>query len=160
MFSRFTIFVFVISLIYCKTGFSFTSDSTRFYTNSIGAAAGIPQTIAITYERMFNAKLAGQIHFGGAILIHSGGLRLRCGSHFKGFHPYLFAGVTFIHIYGQEYGDPHGTSGYFWMGPSLRRWILYAEVSGLLGGNDERGLGEDWRFPLDPAISGGVMFRF
>lgn len=136
----------------------------QYRKNAVGIAVGVPQTIALTYERALGSSLAARIHMGSAVFFSSGGARVLWRYDRKGFRPYLFAGAVFIHAVAEGYGDPEGTTSYLWLGPGLslrlNRWVVFAEVSALLGGNDDRGFGDDWVFPFSPAIAGGIMIRF
>ena len=136
----------------------------RYRENAAGIAMGIPQTIALTYERTLGSRFAARIHMGSAILYSSVGARLLWRQNGNGFHPYLFAGTAFIYAVAEGYGDPEGTSGYIWSGTGLslrqNRWAAYTEAGALLGGNDDRGLGDDWVFPFSPVIAAGLMIRF
>lgn len=141
-----------------------TTSASGYRENGVGIAVGVPQTIAVTYERALGSSLAARIHIGSAVLLSSGGARVQWGHNRTGVRPYMFAGATFIHSVAEGYGDPEGTAGYIWLGPGLslrhNRWVAYAEVSALLGGSDDRGLGDDWVFPFSPAIAVGLMMRF
>lgn len=132
--------------------------------NAIGICGGAPQTVGVTYERSLASNLAARVHVGSVYFFSSAGGRLQWGRTENGFHPYLFAGATIINAIAEGHGDPEGATGYLWIGPgaSIRsdRWLFFAEVSALLGGDDDRGLGDDWVFPFSPAIAGGIMLRF
>jgi len=131
--------------------------------NAIGVCAGVPQTLALTYERSLSPNLAVRIHAGSVVIWSSAGARLQWGTTGDGIKPYLFAGVAALHARAEDYGDPEGTTTYLWLGPGASfnadRWSFFAEVSALLGGNDDKGLGDDWVFPFSPAIAGGIMFH-
>jgi hypothetical protein len=140
-------------------------DAPQYLKNAIGLTLGVPQTIAVSYDRTLNSKLAARIHIGSVILFSSIGSRVQWGQNDKGIHYYIFAGLTLINnSIAEDYGDPEGTAGYLWFGPGLayrdERWIAYTEVSALLGSNDNRGLGDNWIFPFAPAISAGFLIRF
>lgn len=131
--------------------------------NAIGVCAGAPQTLAITYERSLAPKLALRVHAGSVVFFSSAGGRLQWGSGGSGFKPYLFAGVAAVHSRAEDYGDPKGTTSYLWFGPGANfnadRWTFFAEINALLGGNDDKGFGDDWVFPFSPAIAGGIMIH-
>lgn len=78
--------------------------------------------------------------------------------------PYFFLGDTLIDMEAEDYGDPEGIANYLWFGSglsySIKRFKIFVEVCGLVGGDQDKGLGDDWIFPFDPAIGGGVVFRF
>jgi hypothetical protein len=133
--------------------------------NAIGLVIGVPQTVAVTYGRALTPRVQLSIYAGSFVLFSSAGARVQIGSWKRGLRPYGFAGVALIQSTAEDYGDPTGLSGYFWLGPGLglcaRRWTLFAEICALLGGNPDRGLGTGtWIFPFAPAISGGILFRF
>jgi hypothetical protein len=141
-----------------------TAGASLYRDNAVGITVGVPQTIALTYERALGSSLAARIHIGSAVLFSSGGARVQWGHNRTGVQPYIFAGATFIHSVAEGYGDPKGTAGYIWLGPGLslrhNRWVAYTEVGALLGGSDDRGLGDDWVFPFSPVIAVGLMIRF
>jgi hypothetical protein len=132
--------------------------------NAAGLAAGVPQTIALTYERIVGSRLAARFHLGSAVLLSSVGLCVQWGYTSTGLHPYLFAGPALIYAIAEDYGDPEGTAVYAWFGPGVllrkERWIFYSEVGALLGGDRDSGLGDDWVFPFSPVIAAGAMIRF
>lgn len=129
--------------------------------SSIGVCGGAPQTLAVTYEHSITSRVALRLHGGSVYFFSSVGGRLQWYRNGGAFRPYLFAGIAAIHSRAEDYGDPKGTSSYLWLGPGVRigtdKWFVFAEVCGLLGGNDDRGLGDDWIFPFSPALAGGLM---
>jgi hypothetical protein len=140
------------------------TDPDRPKKHAIGPCVGVPQTFALTYERRLGSQLAARIHLGSAVLLSSAGARVQWGHNGTGFHPYFFTGAALIHSVAEGYGDPKGVAGYIWLGPGMNlrqdRWTLYAEVSALLGGDEDRGLGDDWIFPFSPAVTLGLMLHF
>jgi hypothetical protein len=132
--------------------------------NSIGVVIGAPQTIAVVYDRLINKNISLQVHAGSALLFSSAGVRLNWLNGRRKFFPYLFLGSVLIHSEAEDSGDPDGTTGYLWIGTGLRyasrRWILFGEFSGFFGGDKNKGIGDNWFFPFDPALAGGVQFRF
>lgn len=137
------------------------NTSSRPGRNAIGVSVGVPHTIALTYELGLTGKLCARGHAGTAVLLSSAGARIQYGSRGPGLRPYLFAGGVLIHATAEGFGDPEGTTGYVWFGPGVNirkgRWTLYGEVSALLGGDDDSGLGDDWIFPFSPAVSAGII---
>jgi hypothetical protein len=163
-------FVFVFVALYAlisvtpsvgQAADSSQSDGSR--RNAIGVCAGVPQTISLTYERALSSHLAARVHVGSVVLLSSAGARLQWQSSRAGLQPYFFGGGALIHAVAEDYGNPEGTAAYIWLGPgvnlSLDRWMLYTEVSALLGGDDDKGLGDDWIFPFSPAITVGILVR-
>jgi hypothetical protein len=133
--------------------------------NTIGVVVGVPQTVAVTYGRFLSPRVQLSFHAGSAVLFHSAGIRARITARRGWLRPYGFAGYALIYSIGEDYGDPTGTSGYLWLGPGVclaaSRWVLFAEVCALLGGDEDRGLGHGpWIFPFSPALAGGLEFRF
>jgi hypothetical protein len=121
--------------------------------------------VAITYGRALTPRVQLSIYAGSFVLFSSAGARVQIGSWKRGLRPYGFAGYALIHSTAEDSGDPTGLSGYFWLGPGLNlragRWMLFAEICALLGGDPDRGLGDNnWIFPFEPALSGGLLFRF
>ena len=170
--NRYNCYKLVYSLlIFFMMGFSFsrpvfasgnTSGRVRF--NAVGVEAGVPQTTAVSYERTLNSKLSLRFHAGYFVLLSSGGGRVLWNFRNESLvRPYLFGGIARIYAVAEGYGDPEGGTNYIWSGPGLKfvgkRWIIFAEACVLMGGDDEKGLGADWHFPFNPAISGGIMFR-
>jgi hypothetical protein len=126
---------------------------------------GAPQTLAVTYERSLTPNLALRFHGGTVYFYSSAGGRLQLQKAAGGFRPYLFAGIAAVHSKAENYGDPEGTTGYVWLGPGAAfgndRWLFFAEICALLGGDDDKGFGDDWVFPFDPlAFAAGIMVRF
>ena len=132
--------------------------------NGIGFVAGMPYTIALTYDRSISSHLSIQTHIGSVIKMSSIGLRMKWAYGTCGLSSYLFFGDVLIDMVAEDYGDPDGITHYFWFGPGLvlsnQRFQVFVEVCGLAGGNENKGIGADWIFPFDPAIGGGLIFRF
>jgi hypothetical protein len=133
--------------------------------NAVGLAVGVPQTVAVTYWRVLTPGMRICFHAGSAVLFNAAGARLQLGPGPGGLRPYAFAGYAAIHSVGEDYGDPEGLSGYLWLGPGvsfqIRRLTVFAEICALLGGDENRGLGDKtWIFPFDAAASGGLLFGF
>ena len=132
--------------------------------NNIGVTAGAPYILGLTYERGFSPKYSMQVHAGYFVYFQSAGLRLNYSFQPQGIVPYLFIGGTVVKSYAEDYGDPHGTTRYLWVGPGVsyshRKFKIFLEVCALPGGNDYRGIGNDWIFPFDPAVGAGLLFRF
>jgi hypothetical protein len=164
---RFVFWLLSFCAIDCAVhGAGYAADAAypdRSSKNAVGVCAGVPQTISLTCERALSSHLSARAHVGSAVILSSAGGRLQWSSDRTGLKPYLFAGAAFIHSRAEDYGDPKGTTGYIWLGPGasveLDRWVIYTEVSALLGGDEDKGLGDDWIFPFSPAISGGIMIR-
>jgi len=134
-------------------------------SNAIGVVAGVPQTVAVTYWRALTPGVQLGLHAGSAVLFSAAGARLQVGPGPRGLRPYAFAGYAAIHSTGEDFGDPEGLSGYLWIGPGVsfqtRRFTVCAEICALLGGAKNHGLGDKaWVFPFNPAVSGGLLFRF
>jgi hypothetical protein len=137
----------------------------RAARNSFGIAVGIPQTVAIEYGRALSSRAEFCVHAGSVALLSSAGARLRWGRIEPGIRPYAFLGGAVIHAEPDKPGDPDGATSYVWLGPGFAwrtpSWRVFGEVSALLGGNEDRGLGDtNWVFPFNPAISGGIAIRF
>lgn len=157
----------VISAALCisccvSSGYARDADtSSRPGRNAVGVSVGVPHTIALTYELGLTDKLSARGHVGTVVLLSSAGARIQYGNRGPGLRPYLFAGGVLIHATAEGFGDPEGMTGYVWFGPGFNirkgRWALYVEVSALLGGDDDRGLGDDWIFPFSPAVSAGII---
>lgn len=148
----------IASTIFLHATVSFASS------HCAGAAAGIPYTVAITYDRTLGNRYSLQCHAGSFVVFSSTGLRLNWTSTSEGFSPYLFAGDALIHSTAGDFGDPEGVSNYLWFGTGIqyRHGIvrIFVEISGLVGGDDSRGLGDDWIFPFSPAVAGGFKIQF
>jgi hypothetical protein len=140
------------------------TDSNGTKKNSLGACVGVPQTFALTYERIVSPRLSTRLHAGTAVLLSSAGARIQWGHNGNGFHSYVFAGAALVHSVAEGYGDPEGTTWYMWVGPGINlrrdRWTFYTEASALLGGDEDAGLGDDWIFPFSPAITAGILAHF
>ena len=130
---------------------------------ALGAAAGIPQIVALTYEHQLGDRLVLGLPAGSIVLVSSLGARLQYGSVAPGLHPYLFAGGVAIFVYALD-SVADGGQGYFWSGAGLnwtfRSWGLFGEGGLLLGGRDERGFDDDTMvFPVDPVVAAGIKIR-
>ena len=132
--------------------------------NALGIVAGAPQTIAVVYDRFLSNDISLQIHGGTVVIFSSAGIRLNLVSGRRKLFPYLFLGTVLIQSEAEDAGDPSGTTGYLWPGAGLRyasrHWIIFTEFCGFFGGDENKGIGDDWIFPFDPALAGGVQFRF
>jgi hypothetical protein len=132
--------------------------------NGISVAAGVPYTLGFAYRRDLNSRFSLQIHAGSAVIFSSAGARLSWSLRKGRFAPYIFAGGAAVHSRAGKYGDPEGISNYLWFGPGANfkrgRIEIFAEACALIGGDDDKGIGDDWYFPFNPAIGGGIMFRF
>lgn len=133
--------------------------------NTLGIAVGVPQLIGIEYERTLSSHFELCAHVGSVVLLSSVGARVCRGSVEPGLRPYAFVGGAVIHAEPDKPSDPDSAAAYLWVGPGLawrnRGLKIYGEVSALLGGSEDRGLGDTtWVFPLNPAISGGIAIRF
>ncbi len=132
--------------------------------NSLGIGIGLPQTVALTYERQLEPGFALRLHAGTFFLISSAGGRLQWERGKHRYRPFFFAGGAIIHVVGEYSLDPDGAAGYLWLGSGLnvklRRWTFYGEGSILYGGDQNHGLGENWVFPFNPAMAAGIMFGF
>jgi hypothetical protein len=141
-----------------------TAQNTTILKNALGVVVGAPQTMAVFYERLIDRNISLQIHAGTVIVFSSAGIRLNWINNNHKFFPYLFMGSVLIHSEAEDAGDPYGTTGYLWLGTGIRytsrRWILFGEFCAFLGGNENKGIGDDWIFPFDPAIAGGLQIRF
>lgn len=156
-----TVPVLVAALGACASPARAASSTAR---NAVGIGVGIPHTVALEYERTVSSRWFFRGHAGSVILLSSVGARICRGTVGQGFHPYAFAGGALIHAEPDKPGDAEGAAVYLWAGPGLawrtRRYRVYGEVSALLGGSRDRGLGDaSWVFPLNPAVSGGIAVR-
>ncbi len=156
---------FLIVFVFAGPLAASSSNSGRVPVNAAGIAVGVPQTTAVSYERTLNSKMSLKLHAGYLVFLSSGGGRVLWNFRNENVvRPYLFGGITHIFAVAEGYGDPEGGTNYLWAGSGLKfvrkRWVIFAEGCLLLGGDDEKGLGADWHFPFNPAISGGIMLRF
>ncbi len=134
------------------------------YKNNIGITAGIPYISGLTYERTISSKFSVQDHIGYFVMISSIGIKVNWTPWSYKVSPYFFLGDALINMEAEDYGDPEGIANYLWFGPglsfSIKRFKIFVEVCGLVGGNKDKGIGDDWIFPHDPAVGGGFFFRF
>jgi len=134
------------------------------YKNNLGISIGIPYTTGLTYERLITPTLSVQAHAGYFVVVQSLGIKLNWYPLDSKILPYFFLGDALVGWEAQDYGDPDGISNYVWFGCglsySIKRIKLFIEASGLILGNEEKGLGDNWIFPFSPSVGGGVCFRF
>lgn len=158
------IVVFIFGLLINNQGYSFEPQNHSEYQNGIGATVGVPYIIGILYERSLTQKFSVQSHVGYFVYFSSLGARINWFPINKNISPYLFAGDALIKSRAEDGGDPEGVANYLWFGPGLKysykHFKIFVEVCGLVGGNNDKGIGADWIFPFDPAIGGGLIFRF
>lgn len=144
--------------------FDLTAQDSSSTKNSLGVVVGAPQTVALVYDRLVDDNISLQVHVGSVIIFSSVGIRINWISSRHRFFPYLFSGTVLIHSEALDAGDPAGTTGYLWLGTGVRyarrHWILFGEFSGFFGGDKNKGVGDNWIFPFNPALGGGMQFRF
>ncbi len=129
--------------------------------NALGAAAGTPQFLGVSYERILGSEFALDVHAGTMILLSGYGARIAWGSVSEGFRPRLSFGLAAIDVtHVEDYGSPDGTAFYSWPGVGLawrtRGYTTLLDAGWLFTGNDEDGLGES----SFPAVSLAIMARF
>jgi hypothetical protein len=136
----------------------------KVYKNNIGITVGIPYISGLTYERTISSKFSVQGHVGYLVMISSIGMKFNWTPWSYKVSSYFFLGDALIDMEAEDYGDPEGIANYLWFGSglsySIQRFKIFVEVCGLVGGDQDKGLGDDWIFPFDPAIGGGVVFQF
>jgi len=120
-----------------------------------GAAAGMPQLIALTLETHQDRPLRLQVSAGTIVLASSVTGRLVFTRTSGRFRPYMFAGGGLFHV--SEGDGAHGTTTFAWGGGGLTVPVgslrLYYEV-GFMGGLDtDKGYAAE-----GPTLAMGVMF--
>ena len=130
-------------------------ETNKFRSSLWGAAAGIPQLIALTLETHQDRPLRLQVSAGTVVQASSMTGRLVFTRTSGSFRPYMFAGGGLFNV--SEGDGAHGTTTFAWGGGGLtvpvRSLLLYYEV-GFMGGLDtEKGFAA-----VGPALAIGVMF--
>ena len=101
---------------------------------------GAPQTAGLTLEYSLTPRFSLQAHGGWFVYFSSYGLRLNYYFSQKKLAPYIFVGDAVIHSRAEDYGDPHGTTNYLWLGPGIKlqgkKFAVFAEVCTLRGGDE------------------------
>lgn len=148
----------LVLLILC---ISFT-DAESSVTHNLGASAGFPQMIALTYQATVSGYLSAEVYAGSLALLNgTAGARLIVGSTSHGIKPRCFIGLSVVDKYYAEYLDsPRGTEFYFWTGAGLvytfpSGFRIFADLGYIGDGARDKGLG----YSTGMSISGGVLFR-
>lgn len=129
--------------------------------NALGAAAGTPQFLGVSYERILGSEFALDVHAGTMILLSGYGARISWGSVSEGFRPRLSFGLAAVDVtHVEDYGSPDGTALYSWPGVGMAwrtpGFSTLLDAGWLFTGNDDDGLGQ-FSFP---AVSLTIMARF
>jgi hypothetical protein len=129
--------------------------------NAVGAVAGTPQFLGVSYERILGSEFALDVHAGTMILLTGYGARISWGSVSEGFRPRLSFGLAAIDVtHVEDFGGTDGTAVYSWPGAGLawrtRGFTTLLDAGWLFTDNDEDGLGQ----LSFPAVSLAIMARF
>ena len=137
------------------------SNAETSVTHNLGASAGFPQMLALTYQANVSGLLTLEVYAGSLALLNStAGGRLIVASTSNGFKPRCFIGFSVVDQYYAEYDNPQGTEFYVWTGTGLgyafpRGIRIFADLGYISDGARDRGLG----YSTGLSLSGGVLFR-
>jgi len=130
--------------------------------NAIGGSVGVPQFVAVQYERLLGPDLSLDLHAGTVILLNSFGARLALGSTSDGFEPRFSMGVVAANMLGSFQEDPGDSKTVLFSWPGAGVAYRTAGVSAeldlgwLFATSHETG----WAAGSYPAASLSVMARF
>jgi len=159
-------YIWIVLFCHCLSNevLAQSTSANDAHKNNLGISMGIPYTTGLTYERLIIPTISVQAHAGYFVIVQSLGIKLNWFPMDSKILPYFFLGDALVGWEAQDYGDPDGISNYVWFGCglsySIKRIKLFIEASGLILGNEEKGLGDNWIFPFSPSVGGGICFRF
>jgi hypothetical protein len=126
--------------------------------HSMGITAGVPQTVAFTFEAPLWKKTRVQGNLGTILLYSSACTRILWVDDTRRWQPNLFAGFGAWYVLPTDTGTSHGGTAYGWFGGGLRYSFDHVTCFGELGAIS--GLNPDNGFdPNETAFAIGLLFH-
>ncbi|HET9888076.1 MAG TPA: hypothetical protein VFR10_11230 [bacterium] len=126
--------------------------------HSMGITAGVPQTIAFTFEAPLWRTIRVQGNLGTIFLYSSACTRLLWVDDARRWQPNLFGGFGAWYKVGTDTGDSEGGTAYGWIGGGLRysfdNVTCFGELGAILGLNEDKGFD-----PNQPVFAIGLLFH-